>query len=209
MTNNTKTKRIVITGHRPQRLGGWYKNYLHERVRNYMTDWFQRVLVKEPHVTLITGMATGTDQWAAQIALDLCIPFQAYIPGPDHGAGWSEWNFNAYKELLSWAQQSQVVSDYIQKVSDVDDPNIEWTTCRITGKKQPVHPRSYGDMMQRRNIAMAADADVCLAVWDGSRSGGTYNMLAHIKEHHRGMPVIAYNPHTDEARRLDKRWASL
>ena len=203
------TKRIVITGHRPHRLGGWYSNYLHERVRNYMTDWFQRVLRKEPNIEVITGMALGTDQWAAQIALDLGIPFHAYIPGPDHGSRWNDWNFSTYKELLSWAQTSREVSEYVQEVSDVDDPDIEWTTCSITGKKQPGHPRSYGDMMQRRNIAMAADADVCLAIWDGTRSGGTYNMLAHIKEHHRGMPVIGYNPHPDVSHRFDKKWARL
>lgn len=184
-------RNLVITGHRPPRLGGYRSNIYATRTRDYMRGFFER-LQQRHDFTLHLGMAQGVDMMAAKLAIELEIPFIAYIPGPDHGSRWPDWVFDAYSEVVSHAAARCHVSPYIIEYS-IDDPNVEWEECPTTGGRRTVHPRSYGDMMNRRNMAMALEADCCLAIWDEKSQGGTYNMITHVKKHY-DYPLAFMNP---------------
>lgn len=58
--------KIAVTGHRPERLRGKEKE---------IYEWFKKKFAAARPEEIITGMAQGTDQIAAQVARDLGIPY--------------------------------------------------------------------------------------------------------------------------------------
>lgn len=138
--------KLGITGHRPQKLGGFTRNALWDVLRARIRVEFLRF---EPH-EVITGMALGWDQWAAQAAYDLGIPYTAALPCDDQDAKWApEWR-DQYAKLLRTAKRIHLVSP---------GPYVE-------GK------------MQIRNEWVVDNSDFMLACWDGS-AGGTYKTVKY------------------------------
>lgn len=140
--------KVAFTGHRPQKLGGFDDN----------TNQFEYV-VKQIHQTIlqlekiepvhiISGMALGVDQWAAEYAAFRKIPFSAYVPCEGQDSRWPQASRDRYNQLLALASEVKLVT------------------------KGPYSPWK----MQERNKAMVDDCDVLIAVWDGT-SGGTKNCV--------------------------------
>ena len=46
--------------------------------------------------------------------------------------------------------------------------------------------------MQKRNIWMVDQSNVVIAVWDGKKSGGTYNCIKYAVG--KGLPVLVIHP---------------
>ena len=141
---------VAFTGHRPDKLGGW--DPLHpvvDRVKKAIHDYLVRTWPSQ----VISGMALGVDQWAAQIAVDLGIPYIAAVPCDDMDATWPLPSQQRFKVLLT-------------KASTV-----------VTVSPGPFKPWK----LQRRNVWMVDHCDRLAAVHDGT-GGGTYNCIAYAEQ---------------------------
>jgi len=151
----------MITGHRPNKLGGYSAdNPIAKKVQGEIRNLLNNLNEIVP-VTGITGMAIGSDQYFARACLDLEIPYISYIPFEGQDNLWPTPTREDYNYLIS--QSLDIV-----KVSDGN----------YTPKK-----------MKLRNIAMSDDADLAVAVWDGSKNGGTYHCISYLRSKGK-VPII-------------------
>ena len=111
----------------------------------------------------ITGMALGVDTWAALVCLDLEIPYIAAVPFEGQEGVWPQKSKWQYQSLLSTAE----------KVHYVCDPGYS--------------PKK----MQIRNEWMVDNADVVIAVWNGS-NGGTANCVKYAMKQNKR--IFRINP---------------
>lgn len=112
----------------------------------------RRALIEQWPSFVISGMALGVDQWAAQEAVDLGIPYIAALACDNPEAPWPLPSKERYRALLAKARQIVVVSP---------------------GEFKPWK-------LQRRNEWMVDNCHRVLAVHDGS-SGGTYNCIKYAE----------------------------
>lgn len=141
---------VAFTGHRPDKLGGW--DPLHPIVGR-VKYVIRHALIELWPKHVISGMALGVDQWAAQEAVDLGIPFVAALPCDNPETPWPLPSQERYRALLAKAAEVVVVRP---------GPYHSWK-------------------MDRRNEWMVDNCDLLLAVWDGSR-GGTANCVAYARQ---------------------------
>lgn len=141
---------VAFTGHRPDKIGFW--DPLHPdvaRVRKALRDG----LAKNWPLYAISGMAQGVDTWAAEVCVEMDIPFIAALPCDGWGSQWSLPAQESYQALLKKAKEIVVVSS---------GPYKPWK-------------------LQRRNEYLVDHCNRLLAVFDGS-PGGTYNCLVYAAE---------------------------
>lgn len=151
---------IAITGHRPQHLPPGAEPNV-----KALVAWALREMKA---TMLISGMALGVDQWAAEVALDLGVPLLAAIPCSDQDRFWTPQTRAKYHSLLARAQHSDIV-------------------------QAPYH----SGCMQERNIWMVDRAAMVLAVFNGT-SGGTAHCVKYAIETRarRPLPILKYDPNT-------------
>ncbi len=141
---------VAFTGHRPDKLGNWNPTHpVVDRVRSTI----RAALETYRPLYAISGMALGVDQWAAEICLELGVPFVAALPCDAMDAMWQSLYRLRLRELLKKAAEVVVVSP---------GPYAAWK-------------------MQKRNEWMVDHCNKLLAVHDGSR-GGTWNCLAYAAQ---------------------------
>lgn len=100
-------KVVAVTGHRPQKLGGYEENSpMQAIVKRHLRAKFEEL---RPDV-LISGMALGVDQWAARIALDIGIPLIAALPFTGQSSLWLPDQRTAYDNLLARANRVQIIN---------------------------------------------------------------------------------------------------
>lgn len=90
-------KTVVVTGHRPDRLGGYHLPTFHASIK----DLVYRTFASNPPQRIISGMALGFDQWCAEAARRLNIPFEAYVPEGTQDSRWPKESQKIYRELLA------------------------------------------------------------------------------------------------------------
>lgn len=136
---------IAGTGHRPDKLGGYGPHTTLRVLR------FAEAYLREAKPTIvISGMAQGWDMAMAQAAINLSIPFWAYVPFEGQEQVWPSATKLYYKELLRRAEHVVVCS---------------------SGGYRPA-------AMHHRNQRMIDDCDHLVALWDGSQ-GGTSNAVTY------------------------------
>jgi uncharacterized phage-like protein YoqJ len=143
---------VAFTGHRPQKLGG-FGSVPNPRV----VEALQLALGTLQPTLAISGMALGVDQWAAQLCVDMRIPFVAAVPFKGQDDRWPHDSHVYYKELLSMAER------------------VVYTNGTYSGSSADVPA-----LMQHRNEWMVDHCDKVIAVWDGSK-GGTANCVRYAK----------------------------
>lgn len=152
---------IAVTGHRPDKLWGYdMADARYARVAGALADAMRACGAD----TLITGMALGFDQLAAEVAEGLdgvrCV---AAVPFAGQEARWPWASRRRWSRLLDAADEVHVVSD---------------------GGYAP-------HKMQVRNEWMVDHADVVAALWDGTR-GGTANCVRYAIG--QGKPILRLDP---------------
>jgi len=138
---------VAFTGHRPDKLGG-YK--LPNPTYNYVCQEIEKALLELKPKKVISGMALGVDQWAANIACKLNIPFIAAVPFQGQERMWPPASKSIYNKLLGRAEEVVIVCEGIYSPSK----------------------------MQIRNEWMVDRCDQLIAIWDGTK-GGTGNCVAY------------------------------
>lgn len=159
-----QTNLIMITGHRPSKLGGYQANPTQTWVKNKLRQTLGEAKAKWPDVEIISGMALGVDQWWCEAALELGLPYHAYIPFEGQESRWPQSSRNHWQYLVNNAASQTIV-------------------C----------PGGYAPWkMQRRNEAMVDTATHHVAVWNGDTRGGTYNCVRYITS--KDLPLYVINP---------------
>lgn len=90
--------RLAVTGHRPQRLGGYSTAAAHR-----LTGFAAHVLVRMDPESVGIGMALGWDTAVAVACLSLGIPYRAYVPGMWQADTWPEHSKAQWRSLLDHA----------------------------------------------------------------------------------------------------------
>lgn len=140
---------VAFTGHRPDELGGWdlpNPTYIH------VCQQIEKTLKEVQPEKVISGMALGVDQWAANIAVKLNIPFVAAMPFVGQDSVWPAASQKTYHALLKRASEQVIVCE---------------------GGYAP-------SKMQVRNEFMVNECDILIAVWDRS-PGGTANCVKYAE----------------------------
>lgn len=155
---------VAFTGHRPDELGGWdlpNPTYIH------VCQQIEKTLKEVQPEKVISGMALGVDQWAANIAVKLNIPFVAAMPFMGQDSVWNAESKKTFQTLLKMASEQVIVSE-----------------GGYTAAK-----------MQTRNEYMCDNCDVLIAVFKQTEtSGGTYNCVQYAKSIGRKIIFIDPNP---------------
>lgn len=107
---------------------------------------------------VMSGMALGVDQLAAEIALDRGRPVHAVLPGEWQSDRWSPEQRSQWRRLLSRCSRTTI----IDKAPTLSGP----------GKLH--HLR---EMFKARNTFMVQHSDLMIVCWDGIPNGGTYHAL--------------------------------
>lgn len=136
---------LAGTGHRPDKLGG-YEVEATMRVIDFAT----KMMSERAPSRIITGMAIGWDMALAQAAMNLGIPFHAYVPFEGQELKWPMSTRLYYKVLLNKAEHIEI--------------------CSTGGYSKA--------SMHFRNQRMVDDCDAVAALWNGS-PGGTNNCIAY------------------------------
>ena len=146
--------KIMITGHRPHRIGGYDSdNKTRQYVRKKIREILQAYKELDDDIIGISGMALGADQDFCEVCIELGIPYLAYVPFEGQESVWPDPAKKKYQNLLDQAKETTVVS------------------------KGSYSPKK----MQIRNIAMADACDIAIAVWDGT-AGGTANCYKYLEK---------------------------
>lgn len=148
--------KIAITGHRPPKVGGYAPSVTQAYIMLELLQTFAILKDKYPSLVILTGMAQGVDQWAAEVCCDLELPFIAYLPCQGQELSWPAASQVYYHRLLEEAQSVKIISH---------GPYRSWK-------------------MQVRNEHLVNDSEFLIAVWNGS-SGGTGNCVEYAERLNR------------------------
>lgn len=141
---------VAGTGHRPEKIRIGSVDAYHPRVHARLVDLARAVLRRKAPTRVISGLAQGWDTALALAAVDLEIPFEAYVPFRGQESRWPVPARQRYATLLRRADRVVIV-------------------C----------PGGYSaENMQLRNERMVDDSDVVIALWNGS-GGGTRNCIVY------------------------------
>jgi uncharacterized phage-like protein YoqJ len=150
---------VAFTGHRPNKLGG-YK--LPNKIYNYVCKEIERILIELKPSKVISGMALGIDQWAANIAINLEIPVLAAVPFKGQESAWPESSQKIFNKLIARASEVVIVSE-----------------------------GGYSaHKMQIRNEWMVDNCNTLIAVYNGDKSGGTFNCVTYAKSTNKDIIII-------------------
>lgn len=97
---------VSVTGHRPNKLGGYRTP---NPIFNSVMEGLDRALLELQPERVLIGMAQGVDQWMAKLCLFNGIPYVAAIPFEDFDSRWPEHARIEYRQLLSFAERVHVV----------------------------------------------------------------------------------------------------
>lgn len=164
---------LCFTGHR--KINNAYRGPANMALENYLIGVLERAYDKGVR-NFISGGAVGVDQIAARAVIRLrdglyndkpARPDTKLIiarPFPSQDTGWPDVAKREFKWILERAN----------KIFDVSkDPYAIWK-------------------LQRRNIWMVDQANIVIACWNGTQSGGTYNCIKYAQEKKR--PVLVVHP---------------
>lgn len=161
----------MFTGHRPKGLPFGY-NERDSRCKKLKKALKKLILnkIQEKNTTaFLSGMALGTDMFAAEIVLELKRKFRnitltAVLPCRSQAAKWNKEATARYNLILAKCDKVIILQD-------------EYTpSC-----------------MNKRNLYMVEHSDCVIAVWSGTE-GGTANTIRFAIDRH--LPVTVLDPTT-------------
>ncbi|MFJ8531503.1 SLOG family protein [Bacillus sp. NPDC094106] len=174
---------IVVTGHRPKKLGNIYDIYhpMYVSIGREMREFIlnQIELLEEGEILrLVTGMALGIDTVFALVALKLKEKFPKKIilhcalPCAGQEEQWSKPDQERYDQILGKADEIVMVSKEKYK-----------------GKKTMFDRDEYMVDM------LAVERGHLLAVWNGIPNGGTYHTMEYAQKKGATIHTISPNQH--------------
>lgn len=162
---------IAFTGHRYDKLGGYcWKSAKNRKIINAL----HQLIMHNRADRYICGGALGIDMIAFEICYDekssLECKLEVAIPLREQPKYYREMD----KELYTMQLMRANTVTYVDELSEYASENIN-------------------AKMQKRNEYMVDNADMVIAVWDGSK-GGTKNCIDYALSQYK--KVVALNPNT-------------
>jgi len=149
---------VGFTGHRKLDINSQW---------DYVRDQIKNKLIELKPTKAVSGVAIGVDQLAADICIELNIPFIAAVPFVGQELIWPAEAKERYMRLLDFADEVVVVS-----------------------------PGKYAAWkLQRRNEYIVNTSDMIIAVYQPGKSGGTKNCLDYAAK--KNKEVFRINPAKD------------
>ena len=179
--------KVCFTGHRPNNkyLGGYeWTNDKNIKIMLAINENVLDILKSNPNeeFRFITGGALGIDQMAFHIIniikdrYDYNIQTEIAVPFINQPNAWfSQIDKNRYRKQLELAN----------KITLVDEIPNYFCDGAMAAEYNP-------KKMQLRNMYMVDNSNVVIAVWDGSKKGGTYNCIQYAKS--KNKRIIYINP---------------
>ena len=157
----------MFTGHRPKGLSFGY-NERDSRCKKLKKALKKLILnkIQEKNTTaFLSGMALGTDIFAAEIVLKLKEKFRditltAILPCRTQAARWNKEAITRYEHILAKCDKVIVLQE-------------EYTSS----------------CMHKRNLYMVEHSDCAIAVWSGTE-GGTANTIRFATDRHLSVTVL-------------------
>jgi hypothetical protein len=163
----TKTLRVGVTGHRPNRMpeSQW------DRIKRDLATVMAEVEAthRDRRPVLLSGIAEGADRLAAFAAL---------------GCGWS------LRSILAF-HRTRFEADFPEPFAVGEFRALLAASETVEEPKKGAHVRSPEDGYDAVARRLVASSDMLIAVWDGEGSrgkGGTVDVIELA--HARGIPVI-------------------
>ena len=167
----------MFTGHRPKELPFGYneKDSRCKKLKKALKKLILNKIQEENTTAFLSGMALGTDMFAAEIVLELKRKFRditltAVLPCRTQAARWNKESIAIYENILNKCDKVIVLQDEYS-------PNC----------------------MHKRNLYMVEHSNCAIAVWGGIE-GGTANTIRFATERH--LPVTVLDPTTFETYKL-------
>ena len=154
-----RVKTCCFTGHRPQQLGFAPGSAAETALKNRLAGEIVRLIEEQNVRRFISGMALGVDTWAAQTVLKLKeiypdLTLECAVPCRNQAKRWNRRDRETYLSVLRAADRVTVLQE-------------EYTPF----------------CMQLRDAYMVEQADIVLAVWNGSKGGTSYTVNCARKLH--------------------------
>lgn len=173
---------IGLTGHRPQKLWGFDLDTLeYEGLQDRLELIIDQLLTEYETVVCHSGLALGADSiWSIAILnkreeYPNRVKFHAEIPFMGQPMRWFGDSYDF------WFYQVEV-ADY-KTVYLKEDEYENWDTVQFY---------TIAKALDDRNKGMINNSDIMIAVYDGSKKGGTYNAIQDIKK--QGKYLLTYHP---------------
>jgi len=160
-TTKTDLYRVMVTGHRPQEIGGYQvPNPTEQWIRLNLRNLLGGLLARHgASLRAVTGMAIGVDMIYAEEALSLGIPIWAALPIATQESRWPDSSKERYRDVLRQAER--VVQVWEEE-----------------GYAAPSLLVAY----LLRNQWMLDNSEGALAVWNGKEKGGTYDAVKRLRK---------------------------
>jgi ribonuclease HI/uncharacterized phage-like protein YoqJ len=136
--------RVLVTGLRPPQLGGYDRNLTWEAVRTKLAEALAYLATEHDDVVVLTGMGLGTEQLAAEAAIDAGVPFVVAPAHREYDAVWSRDSRERYRDLAGKALAEVTFDD-----------------------RKPTSKQQAGGMIGRRDAWLARSASSAIVVHDG------------------------------------------
>lgn len=155
--NTTNVLHIGLTGHRPNKLGGYdISTPSYQKLQNDLEQYIHYQLQSHDTVVGHSGLALGADTVWSKAIMNMRekhsdrVKFHAEIPFMSQHSKWfKKSDIDFWHKQVDTADDSTVYGDF---------------TTEITNAQA-------GKALNDRNIGMIDHSDVMLAIWDGSSSG--------------------------------------
>lgn len=166
--------KIAVTGHRPDKIGGYSPNPLTTAIARRMDKIVDDLKAAHSDEVMIriSGMALGADTLWAHLAQSSGDPLIAAIPFQEQDLRWPPESRRIWNQLLNYAR------------STTDRGGGVHLCC--TGGYSPLS-------MQKRNEWMVDNCNLLIAVWNGS-AGGTANCVKYARTKLKEEQIIYIDP---------------
>ncbi len=100
---------IAVTGHRPDKLGGYTAYDNHKAIRRHMKNFLEQA--PEGELVLVSGGALGIDQFWIQVGLYLDLPVVAALPFVGYNEKWPREARRKYEKLLDRCDEVRYICE--------------------------------------------------------------------------------------------------
>ena len=135
---------LLVAGLRPPGLGGYGPNGTADGVRRRLGEIFAAKRVLHDDLVVVTGLGLGTEQLAAEAALEAGVPFVAVLAFPGQDAVWPAAARRHFESLVENAQAEVLLQ-----------------------AAAPANRQQAAAAMTRRDAWLARHAAEAVVVWDG------------------------------------------
>lgn len=180
---------IAFTGHRPNNpnMGGYdWDSNKNQKIREQLYIELKEIIENsnESKIHFIVGGAIGFDQFATDVCFRLkkefkntTIIIELAIPFIRQAIKWNE------EDKKRWKEQKEK-ADIVTIVDELDYYQLSNVSIGIYHPAKMIKRNEY--MVDR----LTGENDKLIALWDGSRSGGTFRTGIYAKKNNKNIYVI-------------------